>query len=110
MINELRINVAEFLGTALINKKYFFVDYWTIVHFASGILIMFLIFKLCKKMKLEYKFALLFLLIAFWEVYELNASWIKLEKSVDIIYDLIVGLFGGYLFYYFRENGSVFSR
>ena len=106
-INELRIEIAEFFGTSLINKEYLFLDYWTIVHLVSGLIGMLLIFKFFKDLKVYEKFILLFLFIGIWEIFELSVSWIQTERSIDIIYDIVIGLFGGGFVYYFKTNGSL---
>tara|TARA_Y100000031_G_scaffold146976_1_gene181464 strand:- start:778 stop:1119 length:342 start_codon:yes stop_codon:yes gene_type:complete len=110
-INELRIEIAEFFGTSLINKEYLFLDYWTIVHLVSGLIGMLLIFKFFKDLKVYEKFILLFILISFWEIFELISSWIRPEKSLDIFYDFVVGMFGGFTYLFSKEKiNPVFSQ
>ncbi len=104
IINQLRLKAAEFLGTPLIESKYFFADYWTFIHLTVGFSIMFLVFKYFKKMNTKRKFAFLFVLIGIWEIYELESSWIAPEKAIDIIYDFIAGMFGGGLGYLYQNN------
>ena len=110
MINDIRLKIAEFLGTTLVGTNYFYIDYWTFIHIFSAFLGMFLIFKVFKKMKNTSKFILLFMFVFFWEIIELSSSLVKLEKSIDIIYDLIMGMFGGWLFYYFGDRIKTFLR
>ncbi len=110
MINELRLKVTGFLGIPLVETNYFYVDSWTFIHLISGFLGLLLIFKLFKKIKITSKFFLLFVFIFFWEIFELSISWIKLETSIDIIYDLITGMLGGWLFYLVKNKFRVFSQ
>lgn len=104
MINELRIRLAEFLGTTLIGTGYFYFDFWTLIHIFSGFLVMSLIFKFLNRLGNTSKFILLFIFVFFWEIFELSASWIKLELSIDIIFDLIMGMFGGWIYYYIKNK------
>jgi len=104
MLNEIRIQVAEFLGKPLINKEYLFLDSWALVHLISGIFLMILIFKFFKDIKNKKKFLLLLGIIILWEIYEMNASWIRGEQLIDITYDIIVGMIGGSLGYYYKKN------
>lgn len=103
MINELnniRIFIGDFLGTPLIEKKYLFIDYWTFIHIFAGILLMILIFRFFKQIKTTQKFILLFFIIGLWEVFELFSSWIMFESSIDIFYDLVIGMAGGFAYYF----------
>lgn len=104
MINEIIFKIAGFLGTPLIEKSYFYFDYWTFIHIFAGFIIMLFIFKSLKQIKKVPKFALLFAIIVFWEVFELSSSWINLEKSIDVVYDLIMGMFGGWIYYSFKNK------
>ncbi len=137
MINSIRIWIAELLHTVIYETDYFFVDYWSLIHFIAGFLMMFLIIKFFNKMKDSSKFVLLFAFVVFWEIFELTSaggsiyllyglldgvgplgvkfleivsSWIVLESWLDIIYDLIIGMFAGGLYYLFHKNFKVFSR
>jgi len=107
MLNELRIEMADFLGSTIIKSDYFFVDYWTFVHLFSGVLIMSFIFRFFKDINSHEKFLLLFFLVAVWEVFERNSPLIKEEAPLDIIYDLIVGVFGGSVSYFFNNSNNV---
>lgn len=107
MLNEIRIKIAEFLGTPLVEKSYFYFDSWTLIHIFSGFIVMLFIFKFFRWNKNSPKLALLFFFLVFWEIFELSSSWIKLESSIDIIYDLIMGMFGGWLFYFFKNKFKI---
>ena len=104
---DLKFRISEFLGKIIFDHDYLFLDYWTILHFLSGFIIMLLIFKFFKDLKVYEKFILLFLFIGIWEIFELSVSWIQTERSIDIIYDIVIGLFGGGFVYYFKTNGSL---
>ncbi|MBI2042970.1 hypothetical protein HYT25_01125 [Candidatus Pacearchaeota archaeon] len=104
MINEIRLRIAEFLGTKLIDTNYLFIDYWTFLHFAAGFFGIFLMYSFFKKTKTSEKFIILFLILFFWEIFEIFSPLIKEEKTLDIIYDLIIGMIGGYSFYYLKQR------
>ena len=111
-INGILLKISEAFGVIIFKNNYVFLDYWTIVHFSSGIIIMFLILKFFKDLKIYEKFILLFILISFWEVFELTSSWIRPERYIDIFYDFVVGMSGGYTYLFIKEkfNSSVFQR
>ena len=105
MINEIRLEIAEFLGTTLIDTNYLFIDYWTFLHLVSGFLGMWLIFKLLRNYDTKRKFIVLPVFMFFWEVFEFSLpSFIRPEKFIDIFYDFILGFAGGYLFYYLKQR------
>ena len=108
---DLKFRISEFLGKIIFDHDYLFLDYWTILHFLSGFIIMLLIFKFFKDLKVYEKFILLFILISFWEIFELISSWIRPEKSLDIFYDFVVGMFGGFTYLFSKEKiDPVFSQ
>lgn len=103
-INGIILKILESFGTIIFKNNYVFLDYWTIAHFGSGLIIMFLILKFFKDLKIYEQFILLFILIGFWEIFELMSSWIKSERYLDIFYDFVVGMSGGYTYFYFKEK------
>ena len=54
------------------------------------------------------RFSVFFILIAFWEIFEGNFKAISAEATIDIIYDLVVGMAGGFFIYYY--NFKVLKR
>lgn len=104
MLNEARIKIAEFLGTKLIDGDYLFIDYWTTIHLISGIILMILIFRFLGGMKTNRKFLFLLGILFFWEILEISSPMIKNEPKTDIIYDLIMGMGGGGIVYYFKKK------
>jgi hypothetical protein len=104
-INEARIAVVDFLGTDLINRGYFFADYWAIVHLLSGFVGMFLICRFLKEYKTSKKFILLFAFIFLWEIFEFSSPLVKEETTIDIVYDFVTGIAGGFA-YYLKKTDS----
>ncbi|MEK6760884.1 MAG: hypothetical protein AABX93_03095 [Nanoarchaeota archaeon] len=103
MISEIKNSLEDFLTTKIIESNFMFLDYWTFIHFGSGVMVMFLIFLYFKKMKMQKKFLLLFLIIALWEIFELISSTFRPETKLDIFYDLIIGMIGGAAVHYFKK-------
>ncbi|HJZ18687.1 MAG TPA: hypothetical protein VJ208_01120 [Candidatus Nanoarchaeia archaeon] len=99
-IDEARIAVVDFLGADLINHSYFFMDYWTFVHFSSAILLMLFISKIFKKWDFYKKIILFLLVIDLWEIFELHFPLMGAEKTIDIVYDFIIAIAGGSLTHY----------
>jgi len=102
MLEELRIGLARFLNTEIINQEFLFLNLWHVVHFASGIIVMLLIIKIFKKLMLKEKFIMLLLFLSLYEVLEFGfiafGSGLFLgENGQDIFWDLVIGMLGGLL-------------
>ena len=107
MINGIRLAIAEFLNTIILDNKFIFFNIWHLVHFSSGIIIMFFLFKFYKKTKI--KLLVLGLLLILYEIFEWSTriGGLKLfmvESKLDILLDLIIGFFGGALVLYFKRK------
>jgi len=105
-INEIRLGIAEFLSVSIIKNNYIYLDLWTILHLISGFILLFLIFKFSKNLKIYEKFILLFILVSFWEIFEVISPilWIAPESPLDIFYDFIIGMLGGSTYIFFKEK------
>lgn len=90
------------LTKPIFETSYFYIDYWSFIHFFSGILIMFLLLK--TKLKAEKKFLALFFILVTYEIFEMNFSWIQKENPLDLVYDLIIGTIGGSIVFYKFER------
>jgi len=98
--SPLRIQLAEFLSSEMI----FGLDWWTLLHFASGILIMYFIFnyRLEKRFKLN-KYWILFFGLLMFELLEFY--WFKTsnrfftqETLMGQGFDIFVGCLGAIVF------------
>ena len=89
------------LGVRIYASKYLFVDYWTFVHLSSGLLLGLFI------KKWYYAFALLLS----WEVFENSVGLWCCETTIDIIWDLIIGMTGWittrYIIYKYKKYNEV---
>ncbi len=99
--------LADFFNTSLIHNSVVFIDIYSIVHFITGFLLMFLIFKIFKKVRI--KFFILFLVVILWEVFELaviatGSSFFRLDSKLNALWDLIIGMMGGYLYWHLKEK------
>ena len=95
--------IADFLNLPPITYSFFFFNLWSIIHFASGGLVFFLVNKF--KIKTDLKFFIFFLLLGAYEIFELSIISIGIpmfrpELIMDIVYDLIYGFLGGLVVYY----------
>lgn len=100
--NPIRKSIADLLGTEIINSKFIFISFWSIIHFLFGGLIFYLIEK-AKVKKTKNKFLILFLILVTYEVIEFflyqNLTMLFFpETMVDIIWDLIIGMLGGVVY------------
>ena len=91
------VQIADFLNTMLISNPLIFINFWSLIHFGIGFFLMklFLINQNNKMLKL-------FGLLILYEIFEVlvissGSSLFRVEISIDIIYDLIFGLIGGWL-------------
>ena len=97
--NPLRIDFANFCSS----KMFFGIDYWSLFHLASGVLLMYLIFKYKwqKKYKLD-KWTIMLIGIIGFELIELyffmTSNRFFLPSSLtDFVWDIFVGMFGGWV-------------
>jgi len=95
--------IADFLNLPPITYSFFFFNLWSIIHFASGGLVFFLVNKF--KIKTDLKFFIFFLLLGAYELFELfiislGIPMFRTELIIDIVYDLIYGFLGGLVVYY----------
>ncbi|MCX6749669.1 MAG: hypothetical protein NTW17_02920 [Candidatus Pacearchaeota archaeon] len=102
MLNKLYEFIAgpltDFLRKSYINNGIFFMDNYTFLHLAGGFLIMLLLFLFFKRLKLRYKFFIIFLLAVGWEILEVIVPLFSLDSWVNRIWDIIAEMLGGLLF------------
>ena len=94
---------ADFFGKTYLNSKIFFIDNYSFLHLTGGILIMFLLFLFFKKLKLRYRFLILFLLAFSWEIIEIVVPWFARDSITNSISDLVFEMAGGLLFLGIRK-------
>lgn len=98
--------ITDFLNIVILDEKFIFLNLWHVVHFISGIIIMFLIFLLFKKMKGRLlKLWMLLGILVVYETIELfffasGSSLFFVETKLDTFGDLVVGILGGLLVYF----------
>jgi len=98
---------TEWLYTIIYQNKFFFIDFWSILHFLSGMLFIALI---CwfntKKIWLK-----LLLILLSYEIIEISLYFFSLkiflpEILKDQVTDIFIGLLGGIFYYYFIKSHS----
>ena len=84
-----------FFDTAIIDTPYVYIDVWSIVHLASGIV---LGYAFIRYMRAVFALAWVVGIILAYEVVELalNGVLFTPEKPVDTIWDMIVGFAGAF--------------
>ena len=100
MVTPLMIQTADILNTIIISNSFLFVNLWSLIHIIFGAIVMRYI-----KDKSFYK---LFGLLVLYEIFEftviaLGYDLFRPELWIDMIYDLIFGLVGGWLYIKFRN-------
>ncbi len=102
MLNEIRLKIADFLNTVLLDGKIISLDLWHMVHFISGGIVMFFILKFYKKSDTKRLFLLMFLLFLYefveWIFIINGSSLFRLETEIGTFLDLVIGFLGGFLF------------
>ena len=109
MLDEIRLKITDFLNTVVLDDKIIFLNLWHIVHFVSGAIVMFFIFKLFKKYEIKWKLLILLISLALYEVLELffisnGSSLFRAETALDIFWDLAIGFLGGSLVLKFKKS------
>ncbi len=98
--NLLPLTWKEFLLTTLYESKYIVIQYWSILHVLSGVFFYKFISKDFKKW---------ILVSILFEVFELimasTGDILYVEKSIDIIWDIIFNLYG-FLFIQYKIEGK----
>lgn len=92
------IQIADFLNIIIFQSNFIYLNVWSLIHFGAGFLIMklFLINKKNRMLKL-------FWLLVLYEIFELltiysGSSLFRAELGIDILFDILIGLLGGYLY------------
>ena len=102
---EINSEISNFLQIKIIDKPFLKINLWFIVHLFSGFIIMFLINKF---KSFKYKYLLFLELLILWELFEAFMRFtgftffglfvFKFEAVLDTILDIIIGMFGGYIY------------
>ncbi len=98
-------SATAWLYIKIYENPLFFFDYWSIMHIIAGFLIMIIL----NIFNLKHKFIILFLLVVFWEIFELlflyfNFNIFQPETLKDQVTDIVIGMFSGLLTQYFIIN------
>jgi len=110
--NEFKLGVVDFLNTEIISSYFIYINYYTFIHIITGFVMMFFILKIFKSIqKTNKKFLILFLIVILWELFELafianGSKLFRKDPSIDIIWDIIAGMTGGTLCWYFRKKDN----
>jgi len=109
MLNEIRLGIINFLNIDIINNNLVFLNFWHLVHFCSGLIIMWIIFDKFKKAR--EKLSVLLVSLILWEIFEwaviMSGSLLfKVETGLDILFDLIAGFLGGIIIYHYKTKNN----
>jgi len=99
MLNQIRIIISDFLHINIIDKPYIFLDLWSIIHFFSGMLLIYILRLI--GLKKYWKYITLLTLLILYEVFEfftIGIIFTVKESFIDIIWDVIVGMSGAVIF------------
>ena len=108
MLYEIRLKIADFLNTVLLDNQIIFLNLWHIVHFISGAIVMFFIFKFFKKYKIESRLIILLIILVLYELFEWlfiikGSSLFRPEIELDTFWDIALGFLGGILVLRFKK-------
>lgn len=95
--------IQLFFDQTIIVNQFVYLDFWSILHFISGLLLGWLVPKFIKNYN---HFLVAFLLITTYEVIELGLNGILFiaETPLDIAWDLIIGTVGFMLTYLISQK------
>ncbi len=84
------------LYTVIAKTDYFFIDYWSFIHFLNGLLIVFFL----NRIRSRHTFPILLAILLGWEIIEISFIYLSIavfdpETLPDQFTDLIIGLSGG---------------
>ena len=106
MLNTIRLAIGDFLNIMIFSNSYVWLNVWSIIHLIFGFLIMWLLFKY----KVKNKFIWFLGILVFYEVLEFMfyTYWFTavfiVEEMVDIVWDIIIGMFGGVVAWLVLKN------
>ena len=116
-ITGINSDISSFLQTKIISYASVEVNLWHLVHFLSGFLLMFVIVKRLRKFK--YKYSLLLELLILWGLSESFVRYFGVnflgflvftaESVQDILLDITLGFFGGFLYIKFFSKMPIFK-
>ena len=89
------------LYTVIAKTDYFFIDYWSFVHFINGLLIVFFL----GRARSRHAFRILFAILLGWEIIEISFIYLSIEvfdpeTLPDQVTDIFIGLLGGFFGWY----------
>jgi hypothetical protein len=98
------------LYTVIAKTDYFFIDYWSFVHFINGLLIVFFL----RRAQSRYTFPILFGILLGWEIIEISFIYLSIavfdpETLPDQITDILIGLLGGLVMWYVPRLRAKYS-
>ena len=91
--------ITELLSTELIVNTFVYIDIWSFIHLFAGIIIILLLTLIISSGINRLKILLALLIL--WEIFEfvlygiINPPLIDPETFVNVMWDLILGIFGG---------------
>lgn len=102
-------DIKPLFDLVILDNNYMFLDFWSIFHFISGMLIFALLLNFFTNIRIYANFGILFELLLFWEIIELITykfmnGWFAFFGIVDLFWDMALGMFGGFLIYWLRRK------
>lgn len=103
VLKYIRVN-TDWLYTVIYQNKFFFIDYWSIVHFFSGFFLPVILINL----KIRKAYFISFLTLLLYEIIEISLIYFafnifKSETIKDQFTDVIIGLAGIYTVYLLKD-------
>ena len=108
-LNDIRLEIADFLNKKIIEENPFFLNLWHIIHFISGGIVMFFILRFFRNWKIKKRFLVLLILLVLYEMFEFSfilsgSELFRSETVQDEFWDIVLGFLGGFLFFSFSSN------
>jgi len=106
--NPVRLAIISLLNTVIIDNSFIFLSLWSIGHLFLGGIITYILFntKVQRERILIYLFIILFSYeIIEYMLYTFTSLFLQ-ESSLDVIWDMIIGMLGGTIIFLSKRNKS----
>lgn len=104
--NPVRLALISLLNTVIIDNSFIFLSLWSVGHLFLGGIITYILFNI--KVQRERILICLFVILFSYEVIEYtlytSTSLFLQESSLDVIWDIIIGMLGGTIVFLRKRN------
>lgn len=97
--SPMRVKIGEILSSEIINNKYIYLSFWSLIHLISGAIVFRILGYVEKDNKKRFLgflgILILYEIVEFWAYNNIN--FFISENIIDVVWDLIIGFLGGFI-------------